>query len=327
MEYSIQELSRLSGVTTRTLRWYDQIGLLKPSRVAESGYRYYGGAEVDRLQDILYYRALGVELAQIKECLDDPSFDRLAALRNHLAALEAERERLEQLIRSVKDTIGAEERNEIMSDEQKFEAFKRRTVTHNEEVYGAEIRTKYGDQEVDEANAAVMGLTQAQYQEWTDLGREIQERLEAAVQAGLSPEDQEGKEITALHRRWLTITGKQYDPARHRGIAELYVMDERFTAYYDKRVPGRGSLGEVRMKQALGFSPGAFGCLMLFSASGKRLPVPPPGGVEEVGRGWPHPLHRAGEMDGHLGSRHKLSVLSKRYWISRTGIPPISSSV
>ena len=170
MEYSIQELSRLSGVTTRTLRWYDQIGLLKPSRVAESGYRYYGRAEVDRLQDILYYRALGVELARIKECLDDPSFDRLAALRNHLAALEAERERLEQLIRSVKDTIGAEERNEIMSDEQKFEAFKQRAVAHNEEVYGAEIRAKYGDQEVDEANAAVMNLTQEQYREWTGAG-------------------------------------------------------------------------------------------------------------------------------------------------------------
>ena len=238
MEYSIQELSRLSGVTTRTLRWYDQIGLLKPSRVAESGYRYYGRAEVDRLQDILYYRALGVELAQIKECLDDPSFDRLAALRNHLAALEAERERLEQLIRSVKDTIGAEERNEIMSDEQKFEAFKMRAVEHNEETYGAEIRAKYGDQEVDEANAAVMNLTQAQYQEWTELGREIQERLEASVQARLSPESEEGKEITALHRRWLTIAGNRYDPAKHRGIAELYVMDERFTAYYDKHMPG-----------------------------------------------------------------------------------------
>ena len=75
MEYSIQELSKLSGVTTRTLRWYDQIGLLKPSRVAESGYRYYGKREVDRLQDILYYRALGVELARIRECLDNPSFD------------------------------------------------------------------------------------------------------------------------------------------------------------------------------------------------------------------------------------------------------------
>ena len=238
MEYSIQELSRLSGVTTRTLRWYDQIGLLKPSRVAESGYRYYGRAEVDRLQDILYYRALGVELARIKECLDDPSFDRLAALRNHLTALEAEQERLEQLIRSVKDTIGAEERNEIMSDEQKFEAFKQRAVAHNEEVYGVEVRTKYGDREVDEANAAVMNLTQAQYQEWTELGREIQERLEAAVRSGLSPEGEEGKEITALHRRWLTITGNRYDPAKHRGIAELYVMDERLTTYYDKHMPG-----------------------------------------------------------------------------------------
>ena len=238
MEYSIQELSRLSGVTTRTLRWYDQIGLLKPSRVAESSYRYYGGAEVDRLQGILYYRALGVELARIKECLDDPSFDRLAALQSHLAALEAERERLEQLIRSVKETIGAEERKEFMSDEQKFEAFKQRTVAHNEEVYGAEIRAKYGDREVDEANAAVMHLTQAQYREWTSLGQEIQERLEEAVRAGLPPESEAGKELCALHRRWLTITGNPYDPAKHRGIAELYVMDERFTAYYDKHLPG-----------------------------------------------------------------------------------------
>ena len=88
MEYSIQALSRLSGVTTRTLRWYDEIGLLKPVRVAESGYRYYGPQEVDRLRDILYFRALGVELARIRECLDDPSFDRLAALRGHLTALE-----------------------------------------------------------------------------------------------------------------------------------------------------------------------------------------------------------------------------------------------
>ena len=130
--------------------------------------------------------ALGVELVRIKESLDDPSFDRLAALKRRLAVLEAERERLEQLIRSVKDIIGAEERKEFMSDEQKFEAFKQRTVDHNEEVYGAEIRAKYSDQEVDEANAAVMNLTQAQYQEWTGLGQEIQERLENAIRTGLS---------------------------------------------------------------------------------------------------------------------------------------------
>ena len=91
---------------------------------------------------------------------------------------------------------------------------------------------------MDKANAAVMHLTQEQYQEWTELGREIQERLEAAVRVGLSPESEEGKKITALHCRWLTITGNRYDPAKHRGIAELYVMDERFTAYYDKQVSG-----------------------------------------------------------------------------------------
>ena len=80
-----------------------------------------------------------------------------------------------------------------MNDEQKFEAFKQQAVAHNEKAYGAEIRAKYGEQEVDEANAAVMNLTREQYQEWTELGREIQERLEAAVQAGLSPKDEEGK--------------------------------------------------------------------------------------------------------------------------------------
>lgn len=238
MEYSIQELSRLSGVTTRALRWYDQIGLLKPSRVAESGYRYYGPAEVDRLQDILYYRALGVELARIRECLDAPSFDRLAALRSHLAALEAERTRLDALIQSVRDTIRCEERKEIMSDEQKFEALKQRVLTRYEQVYGKEAREKYGDHMVDAAQSAIRDLTAEQYREWTELGQKIQEHLEAAVRAGLSPESEAGREVAALHRRWLTVTGNPYDPAKHRGIAALYVQDPRFTAYYDRAVPG-----------------------------------------------------------------------------------------
>ena len=238
MEYSIQELARLSGVTTRTLRWYDQIGLLKPGRVAENGYRRYGLAQVDRLQDILYYRALGVELAQIRACLDDPDFDRLAALRGHLARLEGERARLDGLIRSVTDTIHAEERNEIMQDEQKFEVFKRQAVECNEALYGREVREKYGDAQMDEANAAVMGLTQEQYRTWTGLGEEIRARLERAVSEKLSPEGEEGRRIAALHRRWLTLTGNRYDPGKHRGLAALYTEDPRFTAYYDRSVPG-----------------------------------------------------------------------------------------
>ena len=238
MEYSIRELSHLSGVSTRTLRWYDEIGLLKPARVAESGYRYYGPAQVDRLQDILYYRALGVELARIRECLDDPAFDRLAALRQHLAALQGKKARLETLIRSVEQTIGCEERKEPMKDEAKFAAFKRRMVEENESAHGAEARQKYGDGAVDAANAALMGLTPEACQAWQTLNTDLQARLEAAVQAGAAPESEEGRQICAMHRRWLAVTVKDLTPQKHRGIAELYVMDERFTAYYDKTVPG-----------------------------------------------------------------------------------------
>ena len=238
MEYTIQELSRLSGVTTRALRWYDKIGLLTPSGRTEGNYRLYGPAEVDRLQDILYYRALGVELAQVKRILDDPSYNRLAVLRSHPAALEAERERVQGLINSVKETILTQERDEIMTDEKKFEAFKRGALEEYRKTYEAESREQYGDVEVDAMLTRLQGVTQEQYAEWESLGREILEKLSAAVTAGTDPAGEVGKELAALHQRWLTVTGNQYDVQRHRGLAELYVQDERFTAYYDREVPG-----------------------------------------------------------------------------------------
>lgn len=238
MEYTIQQLSRLSGVTTRALRWYDKIGLLKPSGRTEGGYRLYGPAEVDRLQDILYYRALGVELARVKEILDDPSYNRLAVLRAHLSALEGERECIQGLIDSVKETIRTQERDEIMSDEKKFEAFKRDALEEYARTYEAESRTRYGDAEVDEMLTRIKGVTREQYQEWDRLGQEILKKLSASVAAGADPAGEAGKELADLHRRWLTATGNQYDVQRHRGIAELYIQDERFTAYYDKERPG-----------------------------------------------------------------------------------------
>lgn len=239
MEYTIQKLAELAGVTTRTLRWYDKLGLLKPSRVADNGYRCYGGAEVDRLQQILFYRALGVELAQIKTILDDPSFDRLEALRGHLNNLQAEEVKIQGLIRTVKETIFAAERSEIMSDEAKFAAFKRRAVEENEHKYGKEIREKYGDKVVDQAHADVMSLTQEQYCEWSKLGDIIKKKLEQAVLAQADPAGETGQELAQLHRSWLSFSDSSpYDPAKHRGIVQLYVADERFERYYDGNVPG-----------------------------------------------------------------------------------------
>ena len=238
MEYSVCELARLSGVTARTLRWYDRIGLLKPSRVGGNGYRYYSESEVNRLQHILYYRALGLELRRIAELLDDPAFDRLSALRGHLEMLEQERRRVDALIASVRRCIQAEERNETMSDHEKFEAFKREAVAQNERQYGAEIREKYTDAEIDRANRRMMDMTPAQYDEWKALEAEILRRLESAVRSGADPAGAEGRAIAALHLRWVRFSWAGCTPQHQIGLASMYVQDERFLAYYDRETSG-----------------------------------------------------------------------------------------
>lgn len=238
MEYTVKGLAELSGVTPRTLRWYDKMGLLKPGRTSEAGYRFYGPNEVDRLQQILFYRELGFSLEHIAAVLNDPSFDAQKALQSHLSALKERREQLDALILTVEQTIRKTKGELSMTDHEKFEAFKRKRVEENEEAYGPEIRKAYGDETVDASNQAVMGMTQEEYERWKALDLEIREALEAAVRAGEAPTGAEGQRIARLHREWLTFTVKPYDPKQHKGIAELYVLDERFTAYYDKQVPG-----------------------------------------------------------------------------------------
>ena len=211
MEYTVKALADLAGVTPRTLRWYDRIGLLKPLRTTEAGYRLYGPAQLDRLQ---------------------------AALQSHLAELEARRARLDDLILTVQRTINDIKGGTKMTDQEKFEAFKRRTVEANETAFGQEIREKYGDEEMDRANACVLALTQEEYAQWKSLGGEIHTALVTAVKAGADPAGPEGQRIAALHRRWLSYSWESYTPQAHVGLAELYVSDPRFTAYYDREVPG-----------------------------------------------------------------------------------------
>lgn len=238
MEYTVKLLADLAGITPRTLRWYDKMGLLKPARVTEAGYRIYGPREVDRLQDILFYRELGLELSAIRRILDAPSFNRQSALQSHLAELESRKNHLEDLILTVRKTIDDIQGGTKMSDREKFEAFKRRVVAANEEQYGGEIRKKYGDEAVDRANANILALTEAEYQQWKDLGEEIVTALTRAVESGENPAGAEGQRIAALHRRWLSYSWEAYTPQAHAGLGQLYTADERFTAYYDKAVPG-----------------------------------------------------------------------------------------
>ena len=238
MEYTVKALADLAGVTPRTLRWYDQTGLLKPLRTTEAGYRLYGPKQLDRLQDILFYRELGLDLASIRTILDDPAFDRQAALQSHLTELKDRRARLDELILTVQRTIDNIKGGTKMTDQEKFEAFKRNAVAAMEAAHGAESRQKYGDAEVDRANACVLALTQEEYTAWKALGDEILQALTAAVQAGTAPAGPEGQRIAQLHRRWLSYSWEAYTPQAHAGLAELYVSDPRFTAYYDREVSG-----------------------------------------------------------------------------------------
>ena len=112
MEYTVQKLAKLAGVSGRTLRYYDQIGLLTPERVSESGYRIYGEKEIDKLQQILFYRELGIRLEEIGRILSDPAYDALGALSEYRDKLIQRQKGLALLIKNVEKTDRSEKRND-----------------------------------------------------------------------------------------------------------------------------------------------------------------------------------------------------------------------
>lgn len=237
MEYSGNKLTKMSGVSARALRYYDAIGLLKPKRVASSGYRIYGQDEVDALQQILFYRELGFPLEEIKNLLSAPSFNREGAYTRHLAELQNKRQRLDALIHNVTRSLAAMKGEVNMTDTEKFEGFKQSLVNENEQKYGAEIRERYGDAAVDESNAKLKGLTREQYDESERLRLAFEETLKAAFDGG-DPTGELAQKACDLHRQWLCVFTSNYSKEYHRGLGEMYVADERFRANYDKLAPG-----------------------------------------------------------------------------------------
>ena len=237
MEYTVQKLGQIAGISTRTLRYYDEIGILKPARINSSGYRIYGMDEVDRLQQILFYRELGISLESIKDIVTATSFNGAKALKDHRVKLLEKREQLDLLIYNVDKTIALTEGGINMTDKEKFEGFKQKLVDENEEKYGAEIRKKYGDEAVNKSNNKVKGMTKQQSEEATSLANEIMETLEAAFKTG-NPAGELAQRAADLHRKWLCIYWDSYTKEAHQGLAQMYVDDERFTAYYDGKQPG-----------------------------------------------------------------------------------------
>ncbi|WP_394239046.1 MerR family transcriptional regulator [Niallia oryzisoli] len=237
MEYTVQSLARLAGISTRTLRYYDEIGILKPARINSSGYRIYGQTQVDTLQQILFFRELGLELNSIKEIITDPTFDGTNALREHLQKLLEKRNQLDLLIENVNKTIASKEGRITMSNKEKFEGFKKKMVEDNEKKYGEEIRQKYGEDTVKKSNEKFMNMSQEDYEKVTRLAEQVLETLEQAMATG-DPAGELAQQTADLHKQWLCFYWNEYSKEAHAGLAQMYVDDERFTAYYDKVQPG-----------------------------------------------------------------------------------------
>ncbi len=235
-EYSINRLAQLAGVSTRTLRYYDEIGLLTPGGKTPSGYRVYSQKEVDILHQIMFYKQSGMQLEDIKRIITSPDFDPLTAMQQHLEKLVLKKEKLEELIENADKTIRMLKGEQKMSNKEKFDAFKQNMVKENEEKYGREIREKYGDEKVDATNQKILGMTEEEYTTVEELNAALNETLKAAVAEG-NPASETAQKACRLHKKWLSFYWNFYTKEAHLGLCLMYTQDERFKSYYENIAP------------------------------------------------------------------------------------------
>ncbi len=230
MVYTVKQLSNLAGVSVRTLHYYDEIGLLKPSSIGQNGYRYYGDKEILCLQQILFYRELELSLAEIKMILERPGFDVLEALQAHKSALGQRVERLNRLIITVENTINHLKGTKEMSNKQLFAAFSE----EEERKYTAEAEQIYDPEIVKASQKKWKAYTAEDKQRIADEGNEAYEQLVAAIPAGASsPQAQAGVELWRKHMDYFWTPNLD----QLLGLAEMYNTDERFKANFDKIDP------------------------------------------------------------------------------------------
>jgi len=239
MEYTINKLARLAGVSTRTLRYYDEIGLLEPSHIKENGYRIYGQTQIDQLQQIMLYRELSMPLEDIKKIICDDNFNPDIALEEHLRSLLTKKLQLDILIANVQKTIASNKGEIMMENNEKFEGFKTQLIEDNEKQYGTEIREKYGDDAINKSNAKIKGMSQEQYAKLDKLTEDLNEALKLAV-ATNNPASEQAQIACELHKEWLCYFWEDgmYSKEAHLSLAEMYVADERFAAHYENIAPG-----------------------------------------------------------------------------------------
>jgi DNA-binding transcriptional MerR regulator len=228
--FTVKQLSKLAGVTPRTLHHYDAIGLLKPSRIGDNGYRYYGEESLLRLQQILFYRELDIPLDEIKQIIGRRDFDVLGALHTHKEALQKQARRLERLIQTVDHTIDYLKGNKPMSEKGLFEGFSE----EQQEKYALEAEQMYDPETVRESNRKWKGYSAAKKEAILAEGKAIYQDMIAVM-----PKGADSPEAQAIVERWRKHMDYFWTPNldQLQAIASGYVEDARFKANFDKMHP------------------------------------------------------------------------------------------
>jgi DNA-binding transcriptional MerR regulator len=225
---TVGEVSALAGVTVRTLHHYDERGLLSPSGRTDSGYRLYSERDLERLQEILVWRALGFSLDEIGELLDEAGHDRLSALRTQRELVDGELARLAGLARALDRAIATVEHGDEQKEETMFDGF-------DPSQYEDEARKRWGDTDAYKESARrAAGYREEQ---WREIKLRAQETVRLFAELKRSGQVADGEPARAAAEQARLHIDRWFYPCSrdmHRAIGEMYVADPRFAANYEK---------------------------------------------------------------------------------------------
>ncbi|MEV7888650.1 MerR family transcriptional regulator [Streptomyces sp. NPDC002817] len=235
MSYSVGQVAGFAGVTVRTLHHYDDIGLLAPSERSHAGHRRYSDADLDRLQQILFYRELGFPLDEVAALLDDPAADPRAHLRRQHELLTARIEKLRKMAAAVEQAMEARKMGINLTPEERFEVF----GDKDPEQYAEEAEERWGGTEAyAESQRRAAGYTK---DDWKRMQAEVadwSERYSGLMAAGDPPASEAAMDMAEEHRQHICGWFYECPYDMHRSLGEMYVSDERFKAFYESMRPG-----------------------------------------------------------------------------------------
>ncbi|WP_438312516.1 MerR family transcriptional regulator [Streptomyces sp. HUAS TT3] len=235
MGYSVGQVAGFAGVTVRTLHHYDEIGLLSPSSRSHAGHRRYDDADLDRLQQVLFYRELGFPLDEVAVLLDDPDSDPREHLRRQHTLLSDRIARLQQMAKAVEHAMEAKKMGINLTPEEKFEVF----GDADPDQYAEEVEQRWGGTDAyKESQRRAASYTKEDWQRIQAEGEDLNRRLAALLDSGAAADSEEAMDLAEEHRAAIERNHYTCPYEMHTCLGEMFVSDERFTAHYDSVRPG-----------------------------------------------------------------------------------------